>query len=41
MATVTVCSDLEPKKMKPVTASIFSASICHEVMERDAMILVF
>ena len=41
MATVAVCSDLEPKKMKSVTASIFSPSICHEVMEPDAMILVF
>jgi len=27
--------------MKSVTASIFSPSICHEVMEPDAMILVF
>ena len=30
---------LEPKKRKSVTASIFSPSICHEVMEPDAMIL--
>ena len=32
---------LEPKKRKSVTVSIFSPSICHEVMGPDAMILVF
>ena len=32
---------LEPKKIKSVTVSIVSASICHEVMGPDAMILVF
>ena len=32
---------LEPKKIKYVTVSIVSPSICHEVMEPDAMILVF
>ena len=32
---------LEPKKMKSVTASISSPSICHEIMGPDAMILVF
>ena len=32
---------LEPKKIKFITASIFSPSICHEVMGPDAMILVF
>ena len=32
---------LEPKKIKPVTDSIVSPSICHEVMGPDAMILVF
>ena len=32
---------LEHKKIKSVTASTFSPSICHEVMELDAMILVF
>ena len=31
---------LEPKKIKAVTASTFSPSICHEVIEPDAMILV-
>ena len=32
---------LELKKIKSVTASIVSSSICHEVMGLDAMILVF
>ena len=32
---------LEPKKIKPVTVSIVSPSICHEVMGPDTMILVF
>ena len=32
---------LEPKKIKSVTVSIVSPSICHKVMEPDAMILVF
>ena len=32
---------LEPKKVKSVTVSIFSPSICHVVMGLDAMILVF
>ena len=32
MAAVTVPSDLEPKKIKSVTVSIVSPSICHEVM---------
>ena len=32
---------LEPKKMKSLTVSIISLSICHEVMGLDAMILVF
>ena len=32
---------LEPKKIKSVTVPIVSSSICHEVMELDAMILVF
>ena len=32
---------LEPKKRKYVTISMFSLSICHEVMRLDAMILVF
>ena len=32
---------LEPPKVKSDTASTVSPSICHEVMESDAMILVF
>ena len=32
---------LEPKKIKPLTVSIVSPSICHEVMGLDAMISVF
>ena len=32
---------LKPKKIKCVTASTFSPSICHEVMGLDTMILVF
>ena len=41
ITAVTVHSDLEPKKRKPVAASNFRPSICHEVMGLDAMILVF
>ena len=32
---------LEPPKIKSLTVSIVSSSICHEVMGPDAMILVF
>ena len=32
---------LEPKKIKSLTVSTGSPSICHEVMRLDAMILVF
>ena len=32
---------LEPKKIKSLTVSIVSPSICHEMMGLDAMILVF
>ena len=32
---------LEPKKIKSVTTSIVTPSICHEVMGPDAMIIVF
>ena len=31
----------EPKKIKSVTASSFSPSLCYEVMGLDAMIFVF
>ena len=41
MAAVTICSDLEPKKIKSISVSIVSPSICHEVKRSDAMILVF
>ena len=32
---------LEPKKIKSVTVSIISPSICHEVMGLDVMIFIF
>ena len=32
---------LETKKIKSVTVSTFSLSVCHEVMGPDALILVF
>ena len=32
---------LEPKKIKSVTVSIVSSSVCHEVMGPDAVIFVF
>ena len=32
---------LEPKKIKSVTVSVVSSSVCHEVMGPDAMILLF
>ena len=38
---VAVTMILEPKKVKSVTISIPSPSVCHEVMGLDAMILVF
>ena len=41
MAVVTVHRDFGPKKIKSVTVSIVSLSICHEVMGSDAMIFVF
>ena len=41
MAAVTICSDFGAQKIKSDTVSTVSASICHEVMGPDAMILVF
>ena len=41
MAAATICSDFGAPKIKSLTVSIVSASICHEVMGLDAMILVF
>ena len=32
---------LEPRKIKSITISTFSPSICHEVMGQDDIILVF
>ena len=32
---------LEPKNIKSITVSIVSPFICHDVMELDAMVLVF
>ena len=40
MATVTICSDSGAKKIKSDTVFTFCPSICHEVMEPDAMILI-
>ena len=40
MAAVTICSDFGAPKIKSLTVSIVSPSICHEVMGLDAMILV-
>ena len=41
MVAVTICSDSGAQKLKSLTVSIVSPSICHEVMKLDAMILVF
>ena len=38
MAVVTICSDFGAPKIKSVTVSTVSLSICHEVMGLDAMI---
>ena len=40
MAAVTIAVILEPKKVKSVTVSIVSPSICHEVMGLYAMIFI-
>ena len=37
MAAVTICSDFGAPKIKSVAVSLVSPSICHEVMEPDAM----
>ena len=39
-AAGSICSDFGAQKIKSVTVSIVSPSICHEVMGPDAMILV-
>ena len=41
MAAAAICSDFGAPKIKCLTVSIVSPSICHEVMGLDAMILVF
>ena len=41
MAAVTVNSDVEAQEKKICHCFHFSSSICHEMMEPDAMILVF
>ena len=41
MAAVSICSDFGAQKIKSLTVSIISPSICHKVMGLDAMILVF
>ena len=41
MAAVIVCSDFGTPKIKSVNVSIFSPSVCPEMMGLDAMILVF
>ena len=41
MAAVTIPVIMEPKKIKSVTVSIVSPSICREVMGPNAMNLIF
>ena len=41
MAAVTICSDFGSQKIKSVTVSVVSSSICHEAMGLDAMIFFF
>ena len=41
MAVVTICSDFGAQENKVCHCFHFPPSICHEVMEPDAMILVF
>ena len=40
MAAVNLRSDFADQEKNSVTASTFSHSICHEVMEPDGMILL-
>ena len=41
MAAITMCIDIGSQKIKSLTVSTVSPSICHEVMEPDAMILLY
>ena len=38
MVAVTICSDSGAPKIKPLTVSIVSPSICHEMMGPDAAV---
>ena len=37
MAVMTICNDFEPHKLKSVTVSTVSPSICHEVIGLDVL----
>ena len=41
MAAVTICSDFGAQENKVCTVFIVFASICHDVMEPEAMIYAF
>ena len=41
MSAVTICSDFGLPKIKSVTVSIVSPSICHELMGPDAKIFIY
>ena len=41
MAVVNICSDFGAPKIRSLTVSIVSPSICHKVMGLDVMTLVF
>ena len=41
MASITICSDFGANKIKSLTVSIVTPSICYEVIGPDVMILVF
>ena len=41
MVVVTICNDFGAQKIKSVTVSIVSPSVCHEVMGPDSMIFIF
>ena len=38
VAAVTICSDLEPKKIKSVTVSTISPSICHDGLDDTILV---
>ena len=41
MVTITICSDFGAQKIRSLTVSIVSPTICYEVIGPDAMIFVF